>query len=300
MRLAELHLHLEGSVRPETLQEIDPALTPEAIREHTRFSNFAEFLQAYKWVTGCLREPDHYAIAARRLLDELAAQNVVYAELNVSVGVMLWRGQDVAANFAAIEQACAAQPVRIRFLFDAVRQFGVEHVDQVAEWAIRLRDGGVVGFGIGGDEERGPVSSFRLTFDRVKAAGLHLVPHAGESAGPGSIWDSLEAGAERIGHGIRAIDDPALVKHLADNHIPLEICITSNLRTGVVDRLENHPIRRLFDAGVPIVLNTDDPALFETTLTGEYERAAAEFGFTEEELRQVAANGFRYAFDSVP
>ena len=127
--------------------------------------------------------------------------------------------------------------------------------------------------------------------------GLHLTAHAGESMGPESVWAALALGAERIGHGIAAVRDPALMRHLRDHDIPLEICITSNLVTGVVERLEDHPVRRLFDAGVPITLNTDDPAMFGCTLTGEYRLAAGQFGFSEAELRGIAENGFRYAFD---
>jgi len=116
-------------------------------------------------------------------------------------------------------------------------------------------------------------------------------------AGPTSVWEALEIGSERIGHGIRAIEDPALVAHLAAKNIPLEVCITSNLRTGAVASLASHPIRRLYDAGVPIILNSDDPALFGCTLTSEYALAAREFGFTEEELAALARNAFRYAFE---
>jgi adenosine deaminase/aminodeoxyfutalosine deaminase len=155
---------------------------------------------------------------------------------------------------------------------------------------------GVVALGIGGSEERGPARWFKEVFAFAKAKGLHLHAHAGESMGPDSIWDALALGAERIGHGIAAAGDDALMRHLRERDIPLEICITSNLVTGVVQRIEDHPVRRLFDAGVPIVLNSDDPAMFRCSLTGEYRLAADQFGFTEAELRGIAENGFRYAF----
>ena len=169
---------------------------------------------------------------------------------------------------------------------------------QVAEWAAERRDRGVAAFGIGGSEERGPAAQFHDVFTFAAAAGLHLTAHAGEGTSPQSVWVALELGAERIGHGISAIDDPLLVRHLRDRSIPLEICITSNLVTGVVKRIEDHPVRRLYDAGVPIVLNTDDPAMFGCTLTGEYELAMRHFGFSEEEMRGIAENGFRYRFHS--
>src|SRR5262249_42186996 len=153
-----------------------------------------------------------------------------------------------------------------------------------------------VALGIGGSEERGPAEWFRDTFSFARRGGLRLHAHAGEGTSPASIWAALEIGAERIGHGISAIDDPVLIRHLRDHDIPLEICITSNLRAGVVKGLEDHPVRRLYDGGVPIVLNTDDPAMFGCTLLGEYRLAADRFGFAEADLRRLAANGFRYSF----
>jgi adenosine deaminase/aminodeoxyfutalosine deaminase len=166
----------------------------------------------------------------------------------------------------------------------------------VAELAAERKDRGVVAFGIGGSEERGPALWFTEVFSFARCAGLRLTAHAGETGGPESVWAALRLGAERIGHGIAAVHDPELMRHLRERDIPLEICITSNLATGVVQRLEDHPIRRLYDAGVPLILNTDDPAMFGCTLVGEYKLAASRFGFSEAELRQVARNGFRYAF----
>jgi len=172
----------------------------------------------------------------------------------------------------------------------------VEPAWEVARLAAARQDRGVVAIGIGGSEERGPADWFAEVFAFAKSAGLHLTAHAGESTGPESVWAALRLGAERIGHGIAAARDPELLRHLRGHDIPLEISITSNLVTGVVARLEDHPIRALYDAGVPIVLNTDDPAMFGCTLTDEYRLAARAFGFSETELRGIAANAFRYAF----
>jgi aminodeoxyfutalosine deaminase len=291
---AELHLHLEGSAEPDTLVEIDPSISAETVREKYSYVDFAGFIDAYVWVSRKLTEPRHYALLTRRLLERLHEQNVRYVEITISVGVILWKQQDFAAIFEAIRQEAANSPVEVRWVFDAVRQFGADPAARVAELAIRHADDGVVAFGIGGDEVRGPAAWFCEIFREVCRHGLALVPHAGETDGPDSVWSCVRMGANRIGHGIRAADDPALLRYLADHRIPLEICISSNICTGAVRSLADHPVRRIFEAGVPVVLNTDDPAMFHTSLTREYEIARDHFGFTVDELRQIAQNAFTY------
>lgn len=297
---AELHLHLEGSVEPETMAELDPSVSPEECLARYQYSSFAAFLKSYEWVTRRLRAPEDYALITRRLLERLARENVRYAEICLSAGVILWKKQDPAAVHEAVRAAALGSPVEVRWIWDAVRQFPLEDARRVAAMAAeRIRDG-VVAFGIGGDEARGPAPLFRDLFAWARRAGLHLTAHAGETTGPASIREALEIGAERIGHGIAAADDPALLEHLRDNRIPLEICLSSNLATGAVERIEDHPLRRLFEAGVPIVLNTDDPAMFRTSLTREFEIAQSVFGFTDAELAGIAANAFRYSFRGEP
>ena len=293
---AELHVHLEGSVEPETLHELDPSTPVEQFRTLYSYADFDAFLRAFGVVGKLLRTPADYALITRRLLQRLAAQNVRYAEIIVSAGVVLWKGQEFGPIFDAIREAAKGAPVEVRWILDAVRQFGVEPARRVAELAAERVDQGVVAFGIGGSEARGPAEWFTEVFAFAREAGLHLTAHAGESMGPESICAALELGAERIGHGIAAAEDARLMEHLRSRDIPLEICITSNLVTGVVKRVEDHPLRRLFDAGVPITLASDDPAMFGCTLTGEYRLAAEKFGFTKAELRGIAENGFRYAF----
>ncbi len=292
---AELHLHLEGSIEPGTLREIDPSLSLAEIEEYTKYEDFAGFLRAYVWVNKRLQTPEHYALALRRLALTLAAQGVVYAEITLSAGVILWKGQDLDAIYGALWEESQRAPIAIRWIFDAVRQFGAEAARPVVEFAAGARERGVVAFGIGGDEVRGPAREFAEVFREAREAGLRLTCHAGETAGPESVREALAIGAERIGHGIAAIEDEALMTELRERAIPLEICVTSNVRTGVVASSEAHPLRRLYEAGVPVLINTDDPALFGCTLAGEYE-LARRLGFSEAELEELAKASLRFAF----
>lgn len=294
MTKAELHVHLEGSVAPETLLAIDPSLSLEEIAAHMpKARTFDAFIESYIWVNRKLSTPEHYALAARDLLERLARQDVRYAEITLSAGVILWKKQDLAAIYDALWAETRQSKVEAFWILDAVRHFGAEAAVPVMEFAVSQRDRGVVAFGIGGAEDRGPAKWFAGVFQAAREGGLHLVAHAGETVGPESIWAALEIGAERIGHGIAAARDARLMEHLRERDIPLEVCISSNLCTGVVARLEDHPVGKLYRAGVPLVLNTDDPALFSTTLAREYELAETQFALPEAEM---AANGFRYAF----
>jgi adenosine deaminase len=195
-----------------------------------------------------------------------------------------------------VRAASQAGPVEIRWNLDAVRHFGPEPAWRVAEFAAGRVDDGVVSIGIGGDELRGPADWFGGVYRFARAHGLRLTAHAGETDGPASIWAALEIGAERIGHGIRAIDDPVLVRHLRDHQIPLEVCLTSNVCTWAIAAMEAHPLRKLYDAGVPITLSTDDPGVFRCNLPAEYEVAANRLGMSQQELLRIVENGERFRF----
>ncbi len=300
--LAELHLHLEGAIDAELLCRLDPSLSRAQADAFYAFDNFPAFLQSFKSVVLRLREPDHYRLAARALFNKLHAQGIVYAEIIHSAGVNLWRGYNAHAIVEALIEEGRRAPLEIRWILDAVRQFGADHVHSTAQLAAHFAakagkgSGDVVAFGIGGDETGAPAQDLKPAYELARQSGLRLTAHAGETSSAENVWDTLILGVQRIGHGIRSIDDPKLIAHLAKHEIPLEISLTSNVKTGAVSSLAAHPAKRLYDAGVPIILNTDDPALFQTTLANEYAIAANILGFTPADLERLRQNAFRYAF----
>ena len=302
---AELHLHLEGSTLPTTLLELmrrpgTPDASLAAIEQLYQFEDFSGFLMAFKAVTEHLQSPDDYELIAYRLMERLKSENVLHAEVYVSVGVCLWRKQEFDAIFEGLERGRMRGEcdfgISLLWIFDAVRQFGAAEARRVAELAVRYHDRNVVGFGIGGDEGRAAPELFRDPYAYAAEHGLRLTAHAGETAGPESVWGALNLGAERIGHGLSAGQDPELVEELAKRQIPVEICVTSNIRTGCCAGIAEHPVRSYFDLGVMITLNTDDPAMFSTSLAQEYQLVQEAFDFTDEHLREVARNSFEASF----
>jgi aminodeoxyfutalosine deaminase len=270
-------------------------------------SDFSAFIEAYKWVTSYLRAPADYALAAHRMCEQMFAENIVYAEVTLSVGVMHLRKQDVERNFGAIREAVApyeSRGLRLQWIFDAVRQFGAAAAQGVARSAVGLREAGVIAFGLGGDELSRPAEEFSEVYEYAAANGLHRLVHAGEIGGPGSVTDAVNLlGAERIGHGIATAGDSKLMALLAERSIGLEICPTSNLRTGALAQhhgragatLLDHPLPQLFRAGIPISLSTDDPAMFDTTLTREFSMLRP-MGLGEQEILSIAEGAFHGAF----
>ena len=302
---AELHLHLEGSIEPATLVELrqrhgETAATLAEAEQLYNFADFSGFLNAFKDVTGHLRSPDDYELITYRLMERLKSQNILHAEVTVSVGVCLWRRQDFPAIFEGLERGRQRGErdfgISLLWIFDAIRQFGPEKAQPVLDLAIQFRDRNVVAFGIGGDELKGPPELFHDVFARAADHGLHLTAHAGESAGPESIWGALNLKAERIGHGLTAAQDPELIEELAQRQVPIEICVTSNLRTGCLAALADHPVRRYFDEGLMLTINSDDPAMFRSSLADEYALLQANFAFSDDHLRELARNSFEASF----
>jgi aminodeoxyfutalosine deaminase len=301
---AELHLHLEGAIDPATLLELrerrGDRVTPAEVDSLYRFQDFAGFLLAFKNITEHLRTADAYELATYRLMQRLKEENVLHAEVYVSVGVCLWRKQDFAAIFDGLDRGRARGArdfgISVVWLFDAVRQFGIEDAQKVFELAVRYQERNVVGVGIGGDEQKAPPELFRSAYGYAEDNGLRLTAHAGETGPPESIWGALNLRAERIGHGLSAAQDPDLIEELAYRQIPVEVCLTSNLRTGVCKAIAEHPAKSYFDHGIMITLNSDDPAMFATSLSREYQLAQEAFGFTDEHLRELARNSFEASF----
>jgi adenosine deaminase len=310
---AELHLHLEGMLTPDRVAALGKkyslSVSAEELRSRYALRGFSQFLELYKWATAFLREPQDYAALAEDAVSALRRQNVVYAEITLSAGVMLLRKQNVSANFFALKKVFQAHEAagtgpKVQFIFDAVRQFGAAPALEIARVASSLRTDGVVAFGLGGDELSLPFSDFRAAYRLAADNALHLVAHAGETGSPEQIKDAIDLlGAERIGHGIAAIRSSAVMNMLADRRIPLEICPTSNLLTNALNiqlntthaKLAQHPLPKLFRHGIPVTISTDDPAMFHTTLADEY-AAASEMGLSREELLAITRASFQHAF----
>jgi aminodeoxyfutalosine deaminase len=306
---AELHVHLEGSIAPSTLVELAArhgvTLTPEDTAPRYAAGTFDQFIENFIWITSFLRGPEDYALIARRFAESIVRQNVLYAEVTLSIGVMFRRNQDPAANFAALRDAAADIPgVQLKYIFDAVRQWGAAPAMEVARIAAELRSPDIIAYGIGGDELGLPTIDLRPVYDFVAAQGMHRLIHAGEIGGPEIVREAVELlGVERIGHGIGVMRDERTMDFIAARNIPLEVCPTSNLRTGALARqigrptagYDQHPLPSFFRRGMPITLSSDDPAMFETTVSDEY-RHAHRMGLNPGELVSLAEASFLHSF----
>jgi aminodeoxyfutalosine deaminase len=310
---AELHVHHVGSASPRAVAELaerHPGVVPsdpEQLAKFFEFRDFAHFIEVYLAVVDLIRTPDDVRLLTYEVAREMAVgQNIRYAELTCTPYTSVLphvegKGMAIEAYSEAIEDARTAAlrdfGIRLQWIYDIPGEAGLPSADATLDWALNHPTDGLVAFGLGGPEVGVPREQFRPHFEAARAAGLHSVPHAGETTGPQTVWDALHhLGAERIGHGTSAAQDPALLAHLAETGIPLEVCPSSNIATRAVSTLAEHPIRAFRDAGVVVTVNSDDPPMFNTTLNREYEIAADLLDLDEQGLRDLAKEAVRVAF----
>jgi aminodeoxyfutalosine deaminase len=306
---AELHVHHVGSASPRVVADLaarhegatDVPADPERLAEYFTFTDFRHFIELYLSVVDLIRTPEDIRDLTYGVARDMAGQNIRYAELTCTPRSHLRRGIEGRAYLEAIEDAREAAyrdfGLTLKWIFDIPGESGVE----AAEDTIALIEAGqpesLVGFGLGGPEIGVPRPQFAPHFERALALGLHSVPHAGESTGPETVWDALRhLKAERIGHGTSLVQDQELIDHLGEHQIPIEVCPTSNIATGVVKDLDQHPIRRMVEAGLLVTVNSDDPPMFGTDLTAEYEVAAELLGLDERGVADLAKNAVRASF----
>ncbi|MFE0650727.1 adenosine deaminase [Streptomyces sp. NPDC059534] len=307
---AELHVHHVGSASPRIVAELAARhpdskvpTDPEALADYFTFTDFAHFIDVYLSVVDLVRTPEDVRLLTFEVARDMARQNIRYAELTITPYSSTRRGIDERAFMAAIEDARKAAEAEfgtiLRWCFDIPGEAGLASAEETARLATTdgIRPEGLVSFGLGGPEIGVPRPQFKPYFDLARAAGLHSVPHAGETTGPQTVWDAInDLGAERIGHGTSSVQDPALLAHLAEHRIALEVCPTSNIATRAVATLDEHPIRQMVDAGVLVTVNSDDPPMFGTDLNNEYAVAARLLGLDERGLAALAKNAVEASF----
>lgn len=308
MPKVELHLHLEGSARPATLLELAarngvalPAADVAALEQRFRYRSLQEFFEVYiACVQAIVTGADFEQLAYELTLD-LAEQQVRYAEVMISPMQYLLRGLNFDEILAGISAGYSRGEretgVVVRTAFDYGRQYGVEQAWEALAIARAHRHHGVVAFSIGGDELNHPPEQFQAVFAAAVESGLHIMAHAGEVVGPASVWGAVRAlGVQRIGHGIHSVEDPQLLAHLVERGVMLDVCPTSNVRTGASPSLAQHPLRRLYEAGVRISINSDDPTFFQTTLIDEFRLAVGYFGFSVDEICALMLDSVQASF----
>jgi adenosine deaminase len=306
---AELHVHHVGSASMRTVAELaerhagttSVPTDPAQLARFFQFTDFAHFIEVYLSVVDLLRTPEDLWTLTYDVARDLTEQNVRYVELTCTPYTSIAVGISAEAYVEALEDARrraeADFGITMRWIFDIPGESGVPAADVTLDTALRLQPDGLIGFGLGGPEIGVPRPQFKPHFDAARAAGLRSLPHAGESTGPETIWDSINVlGAERIGHGIAAAQDPALMAYLAENDIMLEVCPTSNVCTRSVPSLAEHPLPVLVAAGVPVSINSDDPPMFSTTLTHEYEVARDLLGLDDAGVADLSRAAVRASF----
>jgi len=303
MPKVELHVHLEGSVRPKTLFKLAkrhqvplPAANAEDLRKWYTFRDFDHFIEIYMTVSSCLRTAEDIELIAREFLAGQVEQNILYSEVtftpfNQYDNNKLSFDEQIDAVNRARAWAEKELGVRMGIIMDIPRLVTPEDGLIIADWAIARYGDGLIALGLGGPEVDNPPEKFQAAFERVRAAGLPCILHAGETVGPPSIWSAIRvAQTKRIGHGVRAIEDPQLVEYLRERQIPLEVCPTSNICLSVYSSLEEHALPRLLQAGLYVTINSDDPPMFNTTLTNEYLICQKTFGWNKAIIERLMLN----------
>lgn len=305
---AELHVHHVGSASPRIVAELarrHPGTVPsdpDALTDFFEFRDFGHFIEVYLAVVDLIRTPEDVRLLTYEIAREMAeVQQVRYAELTCTPFTSVAAGVPIEGYTEAIEDARTAAErdfgVVLRWIYDIPGESGLAAAEDTLEYALNHAPDGLVGFGLGGPEVGVPRPQFKPYFDAARAAGLHSVPHAGETTGPETVWDALRhLGAKRIGHGTSSAQDPALLAHLAEHQIPLEVCPSSNIATRAVASLDEHPLRAFREAGVVVTINSDDPPMFGTTLNREYEIAADLLDLDETGLADLARTAVRVSF----
>src|SRR3954449_2664101 len=310
---AELHVHHVGSASARIVSELadrHPGTVPsdfEALKTFFEFRDFAHFVEVYLAVVALIRTPEDIHFLTYEIAREMATgQQLRYAELTCTPYTSVRPDQpELGMPIEGYTEAIEAARVEaerdfglvLRWVYDIPGEFGLPSADATLDYALNHRPEGLVGFGLGGPELGVPRPQFQPHFEQARAAGLHSVPHAGETTGPQTVWDSLTLlQAERIGHGTSSAQDPALLRHLAETGVPLEVCPSSNIATRAVTRLEEHPIRAFRDAGVTVTVNSDDPPMFNTTLNREYEIAADLLALDQAGVADLARTAVRASF----
>jgi aminodeoxyfutalosine deaminase len=305
---AELHVHHVGSASPRIVAELaqrHPGVVPSdpaQLVDFFAFRDFAHFIEVYLAVVDLIRTPEDVRLLTYEIAREMAeVQQVRYAELTCTPFTSVAVGVPIEGYTEAIEDARTAAErdfgIVLRWIYDIPGESGLPAADATLGYVLEHAPPGLVGFGLGGPEIGVPRPQFKPYFDAARAVGLHSLPHAGETTGPETVWDALrELGAERIGHGTSAAQDPALLEHLAATGIALEVCPSSNIATRAVATLEEHPLRLFREAGVVVTINSDDPPMFGTTLNREYEIAADLLDLDEAGVADLARTAVQVSF----
>lgn len=297
----ELHLHLEGAIPLPALWKLvrkyggdSEVPTIEALAARFTYRDFPHFIDTWVWKNQFIRAYEDFSFLAAEVARDLAAQNVLYAEMFYSPGDFRKRGLAVQEITRAIRKGLAEVPaIEVGLITDLIRDFGPERAAATLDEVREVREeAGVIGVGIGGSEHLFPPEPFAPVYERARSFGFRTTAHAGEASGPESVWGALrELRVDRIGHGTRAIEDPKLVDYLAESQTSVELCVVSNMRTGVIDVITKHPVRAYFDRGIPVSINTDDPKLFDTSLADEYHALHTQLGFDKHEIHCLIEQG---------